>query len=617
MSQSTVDNDERDSSPPATTQSTLVRKRTLSLSSEPDTDLEDIKRPRLTPSLSFTSSLNESFSSEVSLFSSSTPASPRMCRTYSRRLRESTRPPALSASSSRTDLSLLSGRRSDKEEALETGLAMMRETASVSSRATSPVVPVFPEPSARHHLKAGRLAIDFSVSTTATAEGVPTEENPFTGPSWPASWGASNVLYFGRGNRVHQKNMSLNEDVSQLCKLKESHGDLRLLECGGRDQPNILASATSKGYIQLWDVTARKSTMSWQAKGAVSMRWNGPVLTVGGVKGTVRHYDTRIATTSKMREQSRRAMRHQKRITSLAWNSEGKLLASGDDSGLILCWDDRMQQPLDVGEHNGRRKKMVHSGAITALAWCPWQPKVLASGDSTADGAGIIRIWNVSGSATQPSSSHTSTYASLYSATSYSSTYSATSLARGSLTRSSSMTSMSSLSGRSFSTPFGPRTERTNRIDIDAAVTSLHWSPHCKELLSTHGPGRTITPNHLDADDADTPTAPLRHRFGNSAVVHQYPSLTMVSSLRVDGDDSPPNHGSQGSAGIADEPTTQADDITAAPKAPLIAGSLLSPSGQKVLLALPSEGKLRLWDVWGKPSLRRQPSALSVEGRIR
>lgn len=287
-----------------------------------------------------------------------------MCRTYSRRLRESTRP----TTSSRTDISLLSGRgrgRSDKDEALESGLAMMRETASVSSRATSPAVPVFPEPSARHHLKAGRLAIDFSVSTTATQQDPPTEENPFRGPLLPTSWGVSNVLYFSRGNRVYLKNMSLNEDVAQLCKLKESHGDLRLLECGGRDQPNILASATSKGYIQLWDVTTRKSTLTWQAKGAVSMRWNGPVLTVGGLKGTVRHYDTRIATTSKMREQSRRAMRHQKPITSLAWNSEGKLLASGDDSGLILCWDDRMQLPLDVGEHNGRRKKMTHSGAIT------------------------------------------------------------------------------------------------------------------------------------------------------------------------------------------------------------------------------------------------------------
>ncbi|GJE99363.1 WD40 repeat domain-containing protein [Phanerochaete sordida] len=613
MSQSTVADDDRDSSPPPPSQTTLGRKRSLSLSSEPDTDLEDIKRPRLTPSLSFTSSLNESFTSEVSLFSTSTPSSPRMCRTYSRRLRESTRPPALSASSSRTDLSLLSGRgRSDKDEALETGLAMMRETASVSSRATSPVVPVFPEPSARHHLKAGRLAIDFSVSTTATQEDPPTEENPFQGPSWPASWGVSNVLYFSRGNRVYLKNMSLNEDVAQMCKLKESHGDLRILECGGRDQANVLASATSKGYIQLWDVTARKSTLSWQCKGAVSMRWNGPVLTVGCLKGAVRHYDTRIATTSKMREQSRRAIRHQKPITSLAWNGEGKLLASGDDSGLILCWDDRMQMPLDVGEHNGRRKKMVHNGAITALAWCPWQPKVLASGDSTDEGAGTIRIWNVSGSSTQASSSHTSTYSSLYS---YSSTYSTTSLARGSLTRSSSMTSLSSLSNRSFSTPFGPRQERSDRLDIGASVTSLHWSPHCKELLSTHGPGRAPAPNHLDADDADAPVAPLRHRFGNSVVVHQYPSLTPVTSLRVDGDDVGPANNAAG----ANTNANGAETGAAPPedRAPRIAGSLLAPSGQKLLLALPAEGKLRVWDVWGKPSLRRQPSALNLEGRIR
>lgn len=176
------------------------------------------------------------------------------------------------------------------------------------------------------------------------------------------------------------------------------------------------------------------------------------------------------------------------------------------------------------------------------------------------------------------------------------------------------MTSLSSLSSRSYSTPFGPRQDRTDRIDIGAAVTSLHWSPHCKELLSTHGPGRTPSANHLDADDADAPSAPLRHRHGNSVVVHQYPSLAMVSSLRVDGNDTAAAYGAYGTNAVANG--AGASEVTGVVD-PLIAGSLLSPNGQKVILALPGEGKLRLWDVWGKPSLRRQPSALNFEGRIR
>ena len=33
-----------------------------------------------------------------------------------------------------------------------------------------------------------------------------------------------------------------------------------------------------------------------------------------------------------------------------------------------------------------------HQAAVKALAWCPWQPGVLASGGGTSDRT--IRIWN-------------------------------------------------------------------------------------------------------------------------------------------------------------------------------------------------------------------------------
>ena len=34
-----------------------------------------------------------------------------------------------------------------------------------------------------------------------------------------------------------------------------------------------------------------------------------------------------------------------------------------------------------------------HQAAVKAVAWCPWQPSILASGGGTADRC--IRIWNV------------------------------------------------------------------------------------------------------------------------------------------------------------------------------------------------------------------------------
>lgn len=225
---------------------------------------------------------------------------------------------------------------------------------------------------------------------------------------WPVSWSMNNLLVFGRGNRVHFKNfMTQSEEVIQLCKVRSSFGVLRLIECGGgggrggysfggtgsgssfsgssgghggstvgmgsgggtsTNQANVVALSTSKGYIQLYDIVTKKPISTFITTGVTSMKWNGPILTVGGPRGAIRHYDTRIqpnATTLKLKEQTKKVTRHQAGISCLGWNVDGSLLASGDESGLVYCWDVRQNVPLDIGEMIQRRKKMQHGGAIT------------------------------------------------------------------------------------------------------------------------------------------------------------------------------------------------------------------------------------------------------------
>ena len=86
---------------------------------------------------------------------------------------------------------------------------------------------------------------------------------------------------------------------------------------------------------------------------------------------------------------------------------------------------------------------------------------------------------------------------------------------------------------------------------------------------------------HIDADDADPFRDPFmfepRARLRNSIAVHTVNHLQHVATASA-GPDTP------------------------------IAGSLLSPNGLKVLLASPQEGKLLLWDVWGKSKARPQGS---------
>lgn len=248
------------------------------------------------------------------------------------------------------------------------GLALMRSVSVSSIRsATPPAYPTFPDTSAKYHLRNTKITIDYSGPTDVTAT---TEAPAAAGSIAPhlLSCSSANLLFFCRGNRVHFRNIGTGsgaEDIGQLCKLREDRGDLRLIECAGSDMPHIVALGTTKGFVQIWDVKAKKMAMSWSTKGVSIMKWNNTVLTVGGLKGTIRHYDTRVEPKSKMKDLAPKLTRHQARITSLAWNINGKFLASGDESGTVYCWEQGKKVPLDVGEFVQRRKKMQHSSAVS------------------------------------------------------------------------------------------------------------------------------------------------------------------------------------------------------------------------------------------------------------
>jgi cell division cycle protein 20 (cofactor of APC complex) len=231
----------------------------------------------------------------------------------------------------------------------------MRSLSSASIRSSSPAVSSYSDLSAKYHLRNTKVSLDYS----APSSDAPSASFPLL------SCSPHNVLFFSRGNRVHYKNLTTSEDVGQLCKLQESHGDLRIVECAGADLPDLVALGTSKGYVHIWDTKSKKMTASWSTKGVSVMRWNGPVLTIGGLKGTIKHYDTRVNPTPKMKEQARKVTRHQTPITSLAWNVTGKLLASGDQTGTVYCWETGQRTPLDVGDFIQRRKKIQHEGAIS------------------------------------------------------------------------------------------------------------------------------------------------------------------------------------------------------------------------------------------------------------
>jgi len=87
-------------------------------------------------------------------------------------------------------------------------------------------------------------------------------------------------------------------------------------------------------------------------------------------------------------------------VCGLAWDAPGRLLASGGNDNTINVWEPQGRGGAPAGGAASvasaspalRWRFEAHTAAVKALAWCPWNPAVLASGGGTADGS--IRLWN-------------------------------------------------------------------------------------------------------------------------------------------------------------------------------------------------------------------------------
>jgi WD40 repeat protein len=81
-------------------------------------------------------------------------------------------------------------------------------------------------------------------------------------------------------------------------------------------------------------------------------------------------------------------------VCGLKWSPWGTQLASGGNDNLLNIWDDRWQRAsshhssphLEQGSYGQPLFRLErHVAAVKAIAWCPWQRNLLASGGGTAD----------------------------------------------------------------------------------------------------------------------------------------------------------------------------------------------------------------------------------------
>lgn len=198
-------------------------------------------------------------------------------------------------------------------------------------------------------------------------------------------WGADNLLAVGLSDSVFVWNAQTGS-ILELCRTEhpsDIYSAVKWSSDGG-----LLAIASSGNGIQIWDAGGHQllRTVRGQATRVGSLSWNQHLLTSGGRDGTIINHDVRIA-----RSVTAQLCGHEQEVCGLAWDSEGRQLASGGNDNIVCLWD--TQSPSGT-QWLPRLRLTHHTAAVKGLAWCPWQRGLLATGGGSADR--YLRFWNSS-----------------------------------------------------------------------------------------------------------------------------------------------------------------------------------------------------------------------------
>ncbi|XP_035726610.1 cell division cycle protein 20 homolog [Vespa mandarinia] len=196
-------------------------------------------------------------------------------------------------------------------------------------------------------------------------------------------WSENNVLAVALGNSVYLWNAGTGT-IAQLFELESND---YVCSVAWIQEGPYLAIGTTVGNTELWDCSEikRVRVMNGHAARVGSLAWNSHILTSGCRGGQIVHHDVR------QRQHLISSMNaHAQEVCGLKWSPDGKYLASGGNDNMLYIW------PVVAGQNHSHTQPLYtlnqHQAAVKALAWCPWQNNILASGGGTADRT--IRFWN-------------------------------------------------------------------------------------------------------------------------------------------------------------------------------------------------------------------------------
>lgn len=227
-----------------------------------------------------------------------------------------------------------------------------------------------------------------------------------------------NLLDWSSNNQVAialERNVYIwNASSGTVSSLMESSADSYVSGIKWSGDGAFLSIGFSDGDIEIWDVEEQTKTRSMNGHSARVgvMSWDRHIMSSGCRDGSIWNHDVRLPE-HKVSEFNN----HTAEVCGLEWRSDGTQLASGGNDNVVNIWDARSTAP--------KFSKTNHRAAVRAVAWCPWQLNLLATGGGSQDKH--IHFWNSTTGA------------------------------------------------------------RVNSVDTGSQVTSLKWSTTYKEIASTHG----------------------------------------------------------------------------------------------------------------------------------
>ncbi|KAF4598152.1 ubiquitin-protein transferase activating protein [Pleurotus pulmonarius] len=211
-------------------------------------------------------------------------------------------------------------------------------------------------------------------------------------------------------------------DTGEVTQLGEAPEGAYISAVDFSNDGAYLGVGIGTGDVELWDVETGQKLRSMPGhQGQIAvLSWHQHILSSGCGDGSIWHHDVRMP-----RHKVMELMGHTGEVCGLKWRSDGELLASGGNDNVVNIWDARLGDVGEGARGTAKWTKRNHTAAVKAIAWCPWQPSLLASGGGTNDAT--INVWNSTTGA------------------------------------------------------------RLHTVQTPSQVTSILWAPAKKELLSTHG----------------------------------------------------------------------------------------------------------------------------------